>query len=106
MNKLFFFWWNEIFIVYLHLDNASTIDRIGAGVSLASELLPVSVGDVKDVVKIVKNVHGNSKLSTKAQHAYDIIDKRTDKVVKTGISGGKIRKDGKSYRAEQQNTEI
>lgn len=82
--------------------NASTIDRIGAGVSLASELLPISFGDVKDVVKIVKNVHGNSKLSTKAQHAYDIIDKRTDKVVKTGISGGKIRKDGKSYRAEQQ----
>ena len=83
-------------------DNASTIDRIGAGVSLASELLPISVGDVKDVVKILKNVHGNSKLSNKAQHAYDIIDKRTDKVVKTGISGGKIRKDGKSYRAEQQ----
>ncbi|MGM9776821.1 MAG: RHS repeat-associated core domain-containing protein [Prevotella sp.] len=82
--------------------NASTIDPIGAGVSSASELLPVSVGDVKDVVKIVKNVHGNSKLSTKAQHAYDIIDKRTGKVVKTGISGGKIRKDGKSYRAEQQ----
>ena len=82
--------------------NASTIDRIGAGVFLTSELLPVSVGDVKDVVKILKNVHGNSKLSTKAQHAYDIIDKRTDKVVKTGISGGKIRKDGKSYRAEQQ----
>ena len=82
--------------------NASTTDRIKAVFSLASEFLPVSFGDVKDVVKIVKNVHGNSKLSTKAQHAYDIIDKRTDKVVKTGISGGKIRKDGKSYRAEQQ----
>ena len=82
--------------------NASTTDRIKAVFSLASEFLPVSVGDVKDVVKIVKNVHGNSKLSTKAQHAYDIIDKRTDKVVKTGISGGKIRNDGKSYRAEQQ----
>lgn len=82
--------------------NASATDRIKAVFSLASEFLPVSVGDVKDVVKIVKNVHGNSKLSTKAQHAYDIIDKRTDKVVKTGISGGKIRNDGKSYRAEQQ----
>ena len=82
--------------------NASTTDRIKAVFSLASEFLPVSVGDVKDVVKIVKNVHGNSKLSTKAQHAYDIINKRTDKVVKTGISGGKIRNDGKSYRAEQQ----
>ena len=30
------------------MDNASTIDRIGAGVSLASELLPVSVGYEKD----------------------------------------------------------
>lgn len=39
---------------------------------------------------------------TNAQHAYDIIDKRTGERVKTGISGGKIRKDGKSYRAEQQ----
>jgi len=37
-------------------DNASTLDKIGAGVSLASEFLPVSVGDVKDAGKIVKKV--------------------------------------------------
>lgn len=55
MNKLFFFWWNDIFIVYLHLDNASTIDRIGAGVSLASELLPVSVGYEKDRANTLYN---------------------------------------------------
>jgi RHS repeat-associated protein len=46
--------------------------------------------------------HGNSKTSTKAQHGYEIIDTRTGQVVKTGVSGGKIRADGKSYRAEKQ----
>ena len=82
---------------------ASTLERVGAGISLASEILPVSVGDVRDADKIVqKALHGNSKASTNAQHAYDIIDKRTGERVKTGVSGGKIRKDGKSYRAEQQ----
>ena len=83
--------------------NASTSDKVKAGISLASEALPVSTGDMKDATKVAFSfIHGNSKLSTKAQHAYDIIDKRTRKHVKTGISGGKIRKDGKSYRAEQQ----
>lgn len=82
---------------------ASTKDKVVAGFSLASEVLPVSIGDVKAVGKMMKAVHGNSKASTKAQHAYDIIDKRTHEIVKTGVSGGKIRKDGeKSYRAEQQ----
>ena len=33
---------------------------------------------------------------------YDIFNKETNTIVKTGVSGGKIRKDGKSYRAEQQ----
>ncbi|EGH8508800.1 hypothetical protein IFE76_002526 [Salmonella enterica] len=47
-------------------------------------------------------VHGNSKKSEKAQHGYEIRDTRTGKVVKTGISGGRIRKDGKSSRAEKQ----
>ena len=36
--------------------------------------------------KIVRSsVHGNSKASTKAQHAYDIINTKTKKVVKTLI---------------------
>ena len=82
--------------------NASTMDKVVAGASLASEFLPVSAGDIKDAGKVVKAVHGNSKANTKAQHAYDIIDKRTNLRVKTGVSGGKVRKDGKSYRAEQQ----
>lgn len=82
---------------------------------MASELLPVSIGDVKEVGAIARKplkgvaehlsdgIHGNSKSSIKAQHAYDILDRRTGLVVKTGVSGGRIRKrDGKSYRAEQQ----
>ncbi|MBQ8628266.1 MAG: hypothetical protein IJ421_02185 [Prevotella sp.] len=53
-------------------------------------------------VYTVKKVHGNSRLSTKAQHSYDIIDTKENKIVKVGVSGGKIRKDGKSVRAEIQ----
>ena len=39
-----------------------------------------------------KTVHGNSMLSTKAQHAYDVIDTDTGQIVKTGISGGGVNK--------------
>ncbi len=35
------------------------------------------------------SVHGNSVESTKAQHAYDVVDTETGEVVKTGVSGGK-----------------
>jgi len=48
--------------------------------------------------------NGNSKNSKKAQHLYVItrtLEGKTE-IVKVGISGGKIRKDGKSYRAEKQ----
>jgi len=84
-------------------DKASTTDKISAGVSLASELLPVSVGDVKDAGKIVKAIHGNSKASTKAQQAYIIKEKATGKTVKVSVCGEKTRKtDNKSYRAESQ----
>ncbi|MBD5323957.1 MAG: hypothetical protein HDS02_03870, partial [Bacteroides sp.] len=83
--------------------NASLKDRLGAGLSLASEILPVSVGDVKDTGKLIeKIVHGNSKASARAQHWYDIINKSNNEKVKIGVSGGKISKKGKSYRAERQ----
>lgn len=53
-------------------ENASVVDRVIAGVSLLSEALPVSVGDVKDVYKGGKAVLGiaddagdvNKKVST------------------------------------------
>jgi hypothetical protein len=51
---------------------------------------------------VAKGVNGNSKLSQKAQHVYEIRNNKTGEVVKTGISGGKISKKGKSYRAESQ----
>ena len=39
---------------------------------------------------------------TKAQHVYEIVNKTTSKVVKVGVSGGKISKAGDSYRATSQ----
>ena len=83
---------------------ASTGSKVWAAISLASEALPLSINDVKDVKQLLNtSKHGNSRLSKKAQHAYDIVDKNTKEVVKTGISGGKKRlKDGKSQRAESQ----
>lgn len=91
-----------------------------AGISLAG-VIPY-VGDVAKVGKIDKDVkifetaidackqgqkttkavHGNAKESTKAQHLYEIFDIDTGKAVKTGISGSKITKAGKSYRATNQ----
>lgn len=46
--------------------------------------------------------HGNSKLSKKPQHRYEIRDKTTGDVKKTGISGQKLNKDGSSPRANSQ----
>jgi hypothetical protein len=47
-------------------------------------------------------VHGNSLLSKKAQHGYVIIDMRGQKVVKLGVSGTKLNKNGTSRRANAQ----
>ncbi|MBK8566758.1 MAG: hypothetical protein IPN76_26355 [Saprospiraceae bacterium] len=47
-------------------------------------------------------LHGNCKASAKPNHVYVIYNKKTGQVHKYGISGGKVRKDGKSYRAESQ----
>ena len=48
------------------------------------------------------NPHGNSNASTKPQHGYEIYDKESGDVVKTGISGQELNKDGSSPRANQQ----
>ena len=85
--------------------NAPTEDRLLAGGSLLSEIFsPVSIKEVKTIINKTKSfVHGNSKLSTKAQHIYRIFDNVTGKTVKVGISGGKISsKTGRSYRATTQ----
>ncbi|WP_198299671.1 polymorphic toxin-type HINT domain-containing protein [Tumebacillus avium] len=53
-----------------------------------------------DAVKSL--IHGNSKASTKEQHGYEIFEKETGDVVKTGISGQKLNKNGSSPRANSQ----
>lgn len=92
-----------------HIDgtDASTSD---AGYLIAGAILPVvSGGTLKKMVKGAdklidegKKIHGNSKLSKKAQHIYEIFIEKTKEVVKTGISGGKVSKTDKSYRATNQ----
>lgn len=47
-------------------------------------------------------VHGNSKQSTNEQHKYEIYEKATNDVVKTGLSGQPLNKDGSSPRANAQ----
>ena len=47
-------------------------------------------------------VHGNSLRSTKLQHRYEIYNTETGEVVKTGISGRTLNKDGTSPRANTQ----
>ena len=47
-------------------------------------------------------VHGNSAQSTKIQHGYEIFDKQSGDVVKTGISGQNLNLNGTSPRANVQ----
>lgn len=55
-----------------------------------------------DTLRQAKATHGNSKASTKSQHRYEIRDKTTGDVKKTGISGQGLNKDGSSPRANSQ----
>jgi len=56
----------------------------------------------KKKVSAKRDSHGNSANSKKEQHGYEIYSVNDGDVVKTGISGGKITKKGKSYRATTQ----
>lgn len=65
--------------------NASALDKIGAGVSLASEFLPVSIGDIKDAGKVVKKITpnwGKTKPHGGKVHN-DVIDKRIESLRNT-----------------------
>jgi hypothetical protein len=53
-------------------------------------------------IDAVNNVHGNSRASTKPQHGYEIFEKSSGDVVKTGISGQPLNKNGTSARANGQ----
>lgn len=48
------------------------------------------------------SIHGNSRNSTKPQHGYEIYETGNGNIVKTGISGTPLTKDGKSKRAKRQ----
>ncbi|MFR1236865.1 MAG: hypothetical protein ACLSC9_11180 [Barnesiella sp.] len=46
-----------------------------------------------------KTIHENFKASKKAQHNYDVINTQDgNKIVKKGVSGGKVTKGDESYR--------
>jgi RHS repeat-associated protein len=55
----------------------------------------------KNTQKAEKVINGNSKLSKKAQVNYRVTNTKTGKS-KTGISGGKVDKNGNPYRANKQ----
>ena len=40
-------------------------------------------------IQAAREVNGNSRLSTRAQHGYEIVDTTIGEVVKTGVSGGR-----------------
>lgn len=61
-----------------------------------------SMNGLGDVGKGTKAPHGNSKASTKQQHGYEISEKATGDVSKTGISGQPLNKNGTSPRANSQ----
>lgn len=72
-------------------------DWLGAAISTAG-IIPyigdvAKIGKISKDVKIINNaidaVHGNSKLSQKAQHGYEIFNKKTGDVLEYGISGQK-----------------
>ena len=56
--------------------------------------------------QILVGVHGNSNSSMKLHHAYEIFIKATQDVVKNGISGQKLSKNGTSPRANPQVKEF
>lgn len=46
--------------------------------------------------------HGNSKQIKKTNHGYIIRERSTKRIVKVGISGGRLNKNGTSRRANSQ----
>src|SRR5690606_17126148 len=58
------------------------------------------VGEDGVLVHNADSEHGNSASSTKPHHMYDIYDKNSGGVAKTGISGGPIQHCGKSQRKQ------
>jgi hypothetical protein len=58
--------------------------------------------DIKIIENAIDAVHGNSKLSQKTQHGYEIFNKKTDEILEYGISGQTLKKGGGSPRIDQK----
>ena len=58
--------------------------------------------DARLTIDDVTDFHGNSKQSQQLQHGYEIYETNTGDVVKTGISGQPLNKNGTSPRANRQ----
>jgi hypothetical protein len=58
--------------------------------------------DIKIIENAIDAVHGNSKLSQKTQHGYEIFNKKTDEILEYGISGQPLKKGGGSPRIDQK----
>ena len=77
-------------------DHEEEVGPVGGGGGITSS------PDMKTSVSSSGSVHGNSKQSTKPQHGYKIVETKTGKVQKVGISGQKLNVDGSSPRANRQ----
>ncbi|AST06222.1 hypothetical protein AF2641_04685 [Anoxybacillus flavithermus] len=77
------------------------------GVTATVAMGVIGIGKLKaasKAVSFVKKINGNSLWSRRANHGYEIYQYVNGKkqVLKVGISGGRISKSGKSYRATRQ----
>jgi len=75
----------------------------GAAWAAASNFGPGKIfKGAKRAYRFAKSIHGNSNKSKRLHHGYKILDKKTRQVMKIGISGGKLNKNGTSRRANSQ----
>lgn len=82
--------------------DAAGAAKVGAKAGLAALDTADAAMTATRAAKKLEAVHGNSKLSTKPQHLYEIYDTRNGDVVKTGISGRPLNQNGTSPRANSQ----
>ena len=97
----------------------AALDAVGLVVDVAATITPGVPGGAGTLIKVIRGtraadqgadaadaarsaIHGNSKLSTKPQHRYEIYNTETGEIVKTGISGRPLNVDGTSSRANTQ----
>ena len=85
--------------------DAAGAAKVGAKAGLAALEAADAATAAARAAKKLEAVHGNSKLSTKPQHLYEIYDTRNGDVVKTGISGRPLNQNG-PYCDERSIAEV